>query len=110
MSRQQWAAGRYFESVFLETIQQNSNLCKTFHAMLNRYRHLANHRIGWHSEVTTFSWDPITTFNWGATCVLLMRSKRRGDAMEKVLVILPGDAYIRGGDCQQHFEFSRPPY
>ena len=117
-SCQQWAAGRHFESVFLETIQQNSNqagagdnryLCKTFHAMLNRYRHLANHRIGWHSEVMTFSWDPITTLNWGATGVLLMRPKCRGATVEKVLVILPGDAYIRGGDFQQHFEFSRPP-
>ena len=102
----------------METIQQNSSqagagdnsyLRKTFHAMLNRYRHLANHRIGWHSDVMTFSWDPITTFNWGATGVLLMRPKRRVATVEKVLVILPGDAYICGGEFQQHFEVSRPP-
>ena len=106
------------ESVLLETIQQNSNqagasdnayLEKTFHATLNRYRHSEYHRIAWHSVIPSYSYDPITTFNWGATGVLLMRSKRRGATVEKVLVILPGDAYICGGMFQQNFEHSRPP-
>ena len=116
-SCQQWSAGRHFETVFLETIQQNSNnpdigdnayLRKTFHAMLNRYRHSEHHRIGWHRDVMTFSWDPTTTFNWGATGVLLMKCKRRGATAESVIVILPGDAYIFGGGFQQNFVHSRP--
>ena len=117
-SCQQWVAGRHFESVLLETMQQNSNqagagdnayLRKTFHAMLNRYRDSEYHRIGWHSDIATFKHDPITTFNWGATGVLLMRSKRRGATVEKVLVILPGDAYICGGAFQANFDHARPP-
>ena len=117
-SCQQWVAGRHFESVLLETMQQNSNqagagdnayLRKTFHAMLNRYRDSEYHRIGWHSDILTIRYDPITTFHWGATGVLLMRSKRRGATVEKVLVILPGDAYICGGAFQANFDHARPP-
>ena len=117
-SCQQWVAGRHFESVLLETMQQNSNqagagdnayLRKTFHAMLNRYRDSEYHRIGWHSDIATFEHDPITTFNWGATAVLLIRSKRRGATVEKVLVIFPGDAYICGGAFQANFDHARPP-
>ena len=117
---QQWATGRHFESVILDTLQQNSlepgvgqnvYMRKAFHALLNRMTHSANHRTGWHNDTacTYVAEDPITSLNWGATGVVLIRSRNRRNPEVKVLVARPGDVYIFGGAFQQQYEYAEPP-
>ena len=116
----QWTTGRRFESVFLNALQENSlqpdvgsnvYMRKAFHVLLNRTSHSANQRIGWHSDVacTYVSEDPITAFSWGATGVLLIKSKDKRNQVVKVLVSRPGDVYMCGGLFQQRLEHAVPP-
>ena len=117
---QRWKTGIYFEAVFLNALTQNSlqatvgenaYLHKAFHALLNRNRHIQNHRIGWHDDSADSyaSHDPIVGMSWGATGVLLIRSKDKWNNVEKVLVSLPGDVYMCGGLFQEKLEHAVPP-
>jgi len=117
---QQWTTGRRLELVLLDIVQRNSlqpgvgcnvYMRKAFHAMLTRIRHSDHHCIDWHyDEAPTYvPEDPITTLNWGATGVVLIRSRNRWNREVKVLVARPGDVYIFGGAFQQQFEYAEPP-
>ena len=117
---QVWATGRFFEAAFMTALQQNSSqpdvgrsvyMSKAFHALLNRQRHSANHCIGWHHDegYSYGSEDPITGMSWGATGVLLIKSQDKANPGVKVLVTLPGDVYVFGGQFQQKFEHAVPP-
>ena len=117
---QAWATGRFFEAAFMTALQQNSEqpgvgrsvyMSKAFHALLNRQRHSANHCIGWHHDdgCSYGPEDPITGMSWGATGVLLIKSQDKANPVVKVLVTLPGDVYILGGQFQQKFQHAVPP-
>ena len=118
---QRWRTGKVFEACFMDVLQRNSlqsgvgdniYLNKAFHVLLNRNRHEANHRIGWHHDECESSYvpeDPITALSWGATGVLLIKSKDKQNATVTVLVSKPGDVYICGGAFQQSFEHRVPP-
>ena len=118
---QTWATGRYFEEQFLSALQQNSGqssvgnnnvyMSKAFHVLLNRNKHSDNHRIAFHSDDSRsyVADDPITGMSWGATGVLLIMTKERGNKTVKVLVSRPGDVYICGGNFQQKLLHAVPP-
>ena len=115
---QAYTNGRKFEKMLLSALQQNSRneavgpstyLDKAFHALLNRNRHMDQHRIGWHSDEYQGSYlpdDPITSLSWGATGVLLIRLVK-GNAV-KVVVAEPGDVTLMGGMFQQTFQRAVP--
>ena len=117
---QSWQTGKQFEKVLLNALQQNSSdatigdnvyMHKAFHVLLNRTSHAANQRIGWHSDnaSTYVSEDPITAMSWGATGVLLMRSKDKQNTAETALVSMHGDVYMCGGLFQRKLEHAVPP-
>ena len=118
---QQWPTGQRFESVLLDALHQNSQanevgqnvyMRKAFHALLNRYIHSESHRMGWHADEGVGSYvatDPITGFSFGATGVILIKSKDTSNTAVKVLVVRPGDVYIMGGLFQQKLEHAVPP-
>ena len=117
---QQWKTGKHFESVLLGALQKNSSqeivrdnvyMRKAFHVLLNRIRHSANHRMGYHADdgSTYVPEDPITALNWGATGVLLIKSNDKGNSEEKVLVSRHGDVYMCGGLFQTKLVHAVPP-
>ena len=65
----------------------NVYLQKAFHVLLNRNRYSENHRIGWHSDnASTYApEDPIAGLSWGATGVLLIKSRDKKNTVEKLL-------------------------
>ena len=115
------AAGRKFEAVLMKAIRRNYPadparapvyFDKAFHALLNDTDHRKCHRIAFHSDQFPGSYvaqDPITSFSWGCTGVLVLRPAPRTKGQTHLIVTRHGDVSIMGGEFQQYFEHAVPP-
>ena len=115
------AAGRKFETVLMQATRCNYPVPparapvyfdKAFHALLNDTDHRKCHRIAFHSDKFPGSYvsqDPITSFSWGCTGVLVLRPAPKTQGQTHLIVTRHGDVSIMGGEFQLHFEHAVPP-
>ena len=85
---------------------------KAFHSLLNDTDHRKLHRIGYHSDKFAGSYvpeDPITSFSWGCTGVLLLRPAPKTQGQTHLIIARHGDVTSMGGEFQLHFEHAVPP-
>ena len=118
---QSLSSGRKYEEVLLSAMRRNRRtdqaqapvyFDKAFHSLLNDTDHRKLHRIGYHSDKFAGSYvpeDPITSFSWGCTGVLVLRPAPKTQGQTHLIVTRHGDVSIMGGEFQLHFEHAVPP-